>query len=121
MRAMPRAHAQGPYLWSTSRASLASWGVGILAQEPSTNARTPITIRADLTWVSECAALLGSALVRGLQPAAHAGLVVPIGIAEAPFQVRLLARDHAVAERDGQRQHQDQGPRASRGYADGAV
>ena len=56
MRAMPRAHAQLPYLRSASRASLASWDVGTVAQETSTNARTPITIRADLTWVSECTA-----------------------------------------------------------------
>src|SRR5712692_10293886 len=55
------------------------------------------------------------------QPATHAGLEVPIGVAEPPFQVRLLARDDAVADRDCQRQREDQGPRASCGYADAAV
>src|SRR5215208_1694931 len=49
MRAMPRAHAQRPWSRSTSTASLASWGVGILAQEASTSNGTPITIRRDLT------------------------------------------------------------------------
>src|SRR5262245_29247800 len=56
-----------------------------------------------------------------LEPAAHAGLVVPIGVAEPPFQVRFLARDDAVADRDCQRQREDQGPRASCGYTDAAV
>src|SRR5512134_817092 len=56
-----------------------------------------------------------------LQPAAHAGLVVPIGVAEPSLQVRLLARDDAVANRDCQRQGEDQGPRALCGYADAAV
>ena len=62
-----------------------------------------------------------SALVGLLQPAAHAGLVVPIRVTEPPFQVRLLARDDAVANRDGQRQREDQDPRAARGYANAAV
>src|SRR5688572_25417633 len=59
--------------------------------------------------------------VRGLQPAAHSGLVIPIGIAEAPFQVRLLARNHAIADRDGERQPEDLGPRTLCGYTDAAV
>src|SRR5215213_6212883 len=65
MRAMPRAHAQLPYFWRASTASLASWGVGIVAQEASTWARTPITIRADLTLASERVglALWGPALL----------------------------------------------------------
>src|SRR5262245_49297722 len=63
----------------------------------------------------------GSALGATLQPAAHAGLVVAIGVAEAPLQVRLLARDDAPADRDYQRQRQDQDPRALCGYADAAV
>src|SRR5262245_8769539 len=120
--AIPGAHAQLPYPRSTSTASLASWDVGIVAQETSTNARTPITIRADLTWISESApGPAGSALVRRLQPAAHAGLIVPIGSAEAPIQIRLLTRDHAVADRNRQRQREDQCPRASLGHADPAV
>src|SRR6266508_4622347 len=49
MRAMPRAHAEFSYFPSVSTASLASWGVGIVAQEASTSDRTPITIRPDLT------------------------------------------------------------------------
>src|SRR5262249_30259773 len=53
MRAMPRAHAQLSYFCSVSTASLASRGVGIVAQEASTSDRTPITIRPDLTWASE--------------------------------------------------------------------
>jgi len=56
MRAMPRAHAQLSYLRSVSTASLASCGVGIVAQEESTIAKTLITIRPDLTWTSEHAA-----------------------------------------------------------------
>src|SRR5919106_4673693 len=48
MRAMPRAHAQLSYFRSVSTASLASWGVGIVAQEASTSDRTPITIRMGL-------------------------------------------------------------------------
>lgn len=47
-----------------------------------------------------------------LQPAAHAGLVVPIGAAEAPIEIRLLARDDAIADRDNKRQREDQDPRA---------
>jgi hypothetical protein len=39
---------------------LASWGIGILAQEASTNDRTPITIRPDLTSASK---RVGSALL----------------------------------------------------------
>src|SRR6516164_9481967 len=53
MRAMPRAHAQLSYFCSVSTASLASRGIGIVAQEASTSDRTPITIRPDLTWASE--------------------------------------------------------------------
>src|SRR4029453_10780724 len=123
MRAMPRAHVHLPYVRSDSRASLASWDVGTVAQETSTNARTPITIMVDLTWVSKCTAqpCRAAFLSIQLQPAAHSGLVVPIGIAEAPFQIRLLAPDHAVADREGQGQRQDQGPRASRGCADAPV
>src|ERR671919_2516083 len=124
MRAMPRAHAQLSYFRSVSMASLASWGVGIVAQEASTSDRAPITIRPDLTWASErvAPALQGQrSCPTPLQPAAHAGLVVPIGVAEPPFQIRLLARDDAVADRDCQRQREDQGPRAFCGYADAAV
>src|SRR5262245_49398944 len=119
IRAMPRAHAQFPYFRSVSTASLASWGVGIVAQEASMSDRTPITIRPDLTAATE---RIGPALiVRVLQPAAHTGLVIPIGIVEPPFQVRLLARDDAVADRDCQRQREDQDPWASCGYTDAAV
>src|SRR5215813_8768872 len=119
MRAIPTAHAQPSYCRSVRTASLAS---GIVAQEASTSDRTPITIRPDLTWASQRVgpALQGSALVRPLQPAAHAGLVVPIGVAEPPLQIRLLARDDAVADRDCQRQGEDQCPRTSCGYADAA-
>ncbi len=53
MRAMPRAHAQLSYFRSVSTTSLASWDVGIVAQEASTSERTPIIIRADLTSASE--------------------------------------------------------------------
>src|SRR4029453_18320914 len=125
MRAMPTAHAQLSYCRSVRTTSLASWGVEITDHVPeaSTSDRTPITIRPDLMWASECAGPLlpGSALGPTLQPAAHAGLVVAIGVAEAPLQVGLLARDDAQADRDGQRQRQDQDPRALCGYADAAV
>src|SRR5215510_11321420 len=101
MRAMPAAQAQLSYCRSVRTASLASWGVEITdhVQEASTSGRTPITIRPDLIWASECAGpvLPGSARPT-LQPAAHASLVVAIGVGEAPFQVRLLARDHAPAD-----------------------
>src|SRR5512134_1456304 len=99
MRAMPRAHAQLSYLRSVSTASLASWAVGIVAQAVSVSDRTPITIKPGLKRG-----------LRTLQPAAHAGQVAPVGIAEPPFQVRLLPRDHAVADRDRQGQRQDQRP-----------
>src|SRR5215831_17345197 len=91
MRAMPRAHAQLSYFCSVSTASLASRGIGIVAQEASTSDRMPITIRPDLTWASE---RVGPAL----QPAPHTGLAVPIGVPEPPFQVRF-PRDDAVADR----------------------
>jgi hypothetical protein len=45
-----------------------------------------------------------------LQPAAHAALVVPTGVAEPPFQIRLLTRADAAADRDGQRHCEEQGP-----------
>src|SRR5262249_7055761 len=57
-------------------------------------------------------ALPDSALVRRLQPRAHAGLVAAIGIADPPFQVRLLARHDSVAGRYRERQREDQDPRA---------
>src|SRR4030095_4828452 len=91
MRAIPRAHAQLPYCRSVSTASLASWGVGMVAQEASTSVRTPIAVRPDLTAASKC---VRSALwPRPLHPAAHAGFVLAIASAKAPFQVSLLARD----------------------------
>src|SRR5262245_15614091 len=58
---------------------------------------------------------------RRLKPPAYAGLVRAIGLAEPPFQVRLLARNDAVADRDRQRQGEDQGPRAARGHAQAPV
>src|SRR5262245_6222131 len=123
MRAMPRAHAQLPYFRSDSRASLASWGVGIVAQEASASARTPITIRTGLISPSDAQgwSCETSAFIQWLQPAAHAALVIAIGVAEPPFQVRLLARYDAAADRNGQRQCQDQGPRAARGHGDAGV
>src|SRR5262245_46676940 len=62
---------------------------------PPGSCRTQITIRSDLTWASERVepALQGQRLARPLEPAAHAGFVVSVGVAEPPFQVRLLARD----------------------------
>src|SRR3990170_4461513 len=119
MRAMPKAHAQLSYSRSVSTASLASWGVGIVEQEASTSDRTPITIRPDLIYEPPNAQRLycrASAVLR-LQPAAHAGLVVPIGVAEPPFQVCLLARHDAVADGHCQRQREDQDPWAWCGYA----
>ena len=63
MRAMPRAHAQLSYSRSVSTASLASSGVGTLAQEASTSDRTPITIRPDFTWASERVGAVQAALI----------------------------------------------------------
>jgi hypothetical protein len=62
---MRRAHAQLPYSRSDSTASLASSGVGIVAQEANTSAGTPIAIKTVLTSTSERAtlALETSALV----------------------------------------------------------
>src|SRR5262245_34573250 len=62
-----------------------------------------------------------SALVQRLQPAPHAALVIAVGVAEPPFQVRLLARNDAIADRDGKRHREDQGPRAARRYANAAI
>jgi len=63
----------------------------------------------------------GRTLAPKLEPAAHTSLVVPISIAETPFQVGFLARDDAVADGDSQREREEQGPRASCGYTDAAV
>ena len=49
--------------------------------------QTPDWVRA---WAAKCPTL---------QPSAHAGLVVSIGVADPPFQVRLFARDDAVSDR----------------------
>src|SRR5262245_4615864 len=62
-----------------------------------------------------------SAVVRWLQPATRAGLVVPIDVAKTAFQVRLLARYDAVKDSDCQRQRDQQDPRALRGHADAAL
>src|SRR5215471_289669 len=119
-RPMPKAQAQLSYFRSVSRASLASW-VGIVAQEASTSAKTPITIKPNLTSASNrLAPACGPALL-WLQPAAHARLVVPIGIAEPPLQVRLLAANDAVANCDCQRQHENQSPCASGAHTDAPV
>src|SRR6478736_3690193 len=56
-----------------------------------------------------------------LQPAAHTRLVVAVGVAETPLEIGLLARDHAVAHRDGEKQQKDQDPRAAHDYADATV
>src|SRR5262245_8663273 len=105
MRAMPTAHAQLSYCRSVRTASSASWGVEITdhVQEASTSDRGPITIWPDLIWAPRAQGAPCGQLVPTLQPAAHAGLVDPIGVAEALLQVRLLARDDAQADRDCKR------------------
>src|SRR5215208_470405 len=62
-----------------------------------------------------------SAPAAPLDPAAHAGFVVTVSIAKAPFQVCLLACDDAVADDDckGRRENKDR--RAMHAYADAGV
>src|SRR4029453_18877708 len=90
MRPTPRAHAQLPQFRSDSTALLASSGVGLLVQEATASARTLIMHRAGLRASERAWLALISAFVRQLQPSAHAGLVVAVGLAEPPFQVCLL-------------------------------
>src|SRR5215510_2531162 len=61
------------------------------------------------------------ALAHRLQPAADTRLVVAVRVAEAPLEIGLLARDHAVAQGDGERQHEDKNPRAARSHADAGI
>src|SRR5688500_7526116 len=56
-----------------------------------------------------------------LEPAADRGLVVPIGAAEPPIQLRLFARDHSVTDRDRQKQREHEHPRAAGAEADADV
>src|SRR5262249_16270909 len=53
--------------------------------------------------------------------AAQSCLVVPLGVAEPPLQVRLLAANDAVANCDCQRQHENQSPCASGAHTDAPV
>jgi hypothetical protein len=65
----------------------------------------------------------GPAYIRdpALEPAAHARLVVPVGVAKARFQIRLLAHNDAVADRGGQRQRNDKNSRTAHDDADADV
>src|SRR5215475_491742 len=63
----------------------------------------------------------GRTLAPTLEPAAYTSLVVPISIAETPFQVGFLARDDAVADGDSEGEREEQGPRASCGNANARV
>src|ERR671912_2333999 len=65
--------------------------------------------------------LPASPLVPALEPAAHARLVVPVVVAKARFQIRLLARNDAVADRGGQWQRKDEDPRTAHDDADADV
>src|SRR5262245_5023323 len=56
-----------------------------------------------------------------LQPAADTRLVVAVGVAEAPLEIGFLAWNHAVAQRDGEREREDKNPRAARGEADAGI
>src|SRR5262249_48890227 len=97
MRAMPRAHAQLSYFCSVSTASLASRGIGIVAQEASTSDRMPITIRPDLTWASERVgpALLSDRYSQRRTRALQSRWASPNRRSRFAF----LARDDAVADR----------------------
>ena len=65
--------------------------------------------------------LPASTLVPALEPAAHARLVVPVGVAKARFQIRLLARNDAVADHGGQRQRKNEDPRTAHDDSDADV
>src|ERR1700738_2930730 len=64
---------------------------------------------------------LAGALAQRLQPAADMRLVVAVGVAEAPFEICLLARDDDVTHGDRQRQREDEDPWAARSYADAGI
>src|SRR5260370_10316385 len=61
------------------------------------------------------------ALAQRLQPAADTRLVVAVGVAKAPLEICLLARDDDVAHGDRQRQREDEDPWAARSYADAGI
>jgi hypothetical protein len=123
MRAIPTAHAQALYFWSMRTASLASCGVGILAQEANAKATMPTKTGTDLISNSGSPgpANAAGALAQRLQPAADTRLVVAVGLPEATLTIFLLARDHAVAQGDGERQCEDKNPRTARSQADAGM
>src|SRR6516162_6511094 len=60
-------------------------------------------------------------LAHGSQPAADTHHVVAIRVPEAALEIGLLARDDAIAHDDRNGQHEDENPRARRGYADAGI
>src|SRR6516162_11020532 len=69
------------------------------------------------SWASLCTGTAADAS----QPAAYTGFVVAVGVAEPPSQIGFLTGYDAIADRDRQRQYEDQDPRATRGDADANV